>query len=228
MFRTQDNVSNNYINQSRDFQLISRLYDLTYNSSRYNISKMLDLNDPYRIPDNLLPLLATKVGFFTEKTIPTDLMRNILATFSEAVKNKGTMKAVGLALIAVLNYENKPHNSYSIEYENSTNRLVISLINDIENREALSEYLRYVLPCGCIFKLQIIEELPKIFSTLSISDKAEKYSDTSNDYVKITKSEDRKGKTRTSDNLGYYKSTYMIDQVIGSTNVKNQGENNDY
>ena len=73
MFRTENNVPQNYIEESRDFQLLSRLYDLTYNGLRYNIDSMINLNDPMKINEQFLPLLGTKVGFITNKNIETSL-----------------------------------------------------------------------------------------------------------------------------------------------------------
>lgn len=155
MFRTQNNVPENYINESRDFQLLCRLYDINYNALKYNIDGILNLNDPFKINDRFLPLLATKVGFITDKTIEPELMRYILSSFNIALKYKGSIKGVKTAIATILRYENKDIQNIYIDISYEDGVLSINLNEEIDNREALDEYLKYILPTGCTYSLTV-------------------------------------------------------------------------
>lgn len=54
MFRIQDNVPEVYINESRDFQLISRLYDILFSGTKYDIDSMVNVLDATLIKDSMI------------------------------------------------------------------------------------------------------------------------------------------------------------------------------
>lgn len=220
MFRTENNVPQNYIEESRDFQLLSRLYDLTYNGLRYNIDSMINLNDPMKINEQFLPLLGTKVGFITNKNIETSLWRYILSAFSYALKYKGSIKGVRYAVSAILRYEGKSETSLiSIEYKD-VNYLVISLSQTIANTQALNEFLKYILPAGCVYRIDLSIPSRANVSTLGVSDTVTLNLDNevlTQDYSAVSSSSDNK--TQFEKYPEEYKTNNQISMIVGGESI---------
>ena len=164
MFRTQENVPEVYVNESRDFQTLCRLTDCWHSASKFRIDSILNSLDPTMISDTLLELLATRVGFFPRIPIDSNVMRYIVAAFPYIIKNKGTEEGVRAAVNAIMKAENDPKSIEEV-LVTFTNKAVsgdssiqvynvsITTQNDIYNKAALREVLRYVLPFGYTYTL---------------------------------------------------------------------------
>lgn len=162
MFRIQDNVPDVYINESRDFQLISRLYDLLFSGVKYDIDSMVNVLDATLIKENMLQLLCTKIGFFPRVDIDANVLRYIIASFPYIIKNKGNKLGIQYAINAILKAENNPLSVGKprieiINSEASVNQqpytVYIYTNIDIYNKLALDEVLRYVLPIGSAYQV---------------------------------------------------------------------------
>ena len=164
MFRIQDNVPEVYINESRDFQLISRLYDVLFSGNKYNIDSMVNLLDATLAKDSMLQLLSTKVGFFPRIDIDANVLKYIIASFPYILKYKGSLVGIQYAVNAILKAENNPDavGTPHIKVVNKKDpedksideyTIYIYTTIDIYNKHALSEVLRYVIPVGSDYKV---------------------------------------------------------------------------
>ena len=90
MFKFEDHMPQYWVNESRDFQLLTRIDDAIFMGQRADIATIQNLNDPKKCKNTFLNLLAKKVGFFTDKHIEESTLRNIISVFKIAVKHKGT------------------------------------------------------------------------------------------------------------------------------------------
>ena len=93
-FRLQNNVPDIYVSESRDFQLLLRLYDSVIGGLRFDIDGMHSLTDTMHIKNTLLPLLATKIGFFSNLDIDDKSLRYILTAMPYFLKYKGSLYGV--------------------------------------------------------------------------------------------------------------------------------------
>lgn len=170
MFRVQDNVPEIYINESRDFQLVSRLYDLLFSGVKYDIDTMVNVLDATLAKDSVLQLMCTKIGFFPRIEMDANVLKYIIASFPYIIKNKGSKLGIQYAVNAILKSENNP---------SSTGKPYIEIINKLQqkdatlqeytiyiyttvslfNRAALEEVLRYVLPIGSTYQILSYEKV---------------------------------------------------------------------
>ena len=170
MFRVQDNVPEIYINESRDFQLVSRLYDLLFSGVKYDIDTMVNVLDATLAKDSVLQLMCTKIGFFPRIEIDANVLKYIIASFPYIIKNKGNKLGIQYAVNAILKSESNP---------SSTGKPHIEIINKLQqedatlqeytvyiyttvslfNRAALEEVLRYVLPIGSTYQILSYEKV---------------------------------------------------------------------
>lgn len=167
IFRLQNNVPNIYVEESRDFQTLCNVFDIMNSGIKYDIDSMPNILDTNLCRDSMIPLLQSKLGFFTKRTLTTKEIRHVLCAFKRLVKDKGSRIGIKEAIeiylkllntnggyrITITNNEtlertlsgtantvyNKTSNVYLIE---------IDLQSQIQNTDVLKEMLNYVLPAG--------------------------------------------------------------------------------
>lgn len=155
MFRISEKVPEVYMKESRDFQILPRIDDLLFLGEHYDISTIQELNNPKKCRNSCLKYLAEKVGFYTDKYIPDNVLINIISAFRTALKNKGTDLGIQQAVIAILKAENSidppkiiyTRSDSSLQYyEQYTINIYtpIKIINEV----ALREFLKYIIPAG--------------------------------------------------------------------------------
>lgn len=148
MFRVENNVPEVYPAESRDFQLFSRLYDLVFQASRYSIDSISNISCTDCCNDRLLPLLSTKVGFFSSRTISDTTFRRLLSAFPSIMRYKGSRKGIELILNVV---EKIANTSIMISPEPLGDAdLTIEFDQYNADLELLEELLEYVRPTGFI------------------------------------------------------------------------------
>ena len=158
MIRLDELVPSVYVNESRDFQFISRLYTLLQNSVKGDIDTLKGIYSPFEINNRLLPLLANFMGFYPSIDIDDRSMRYILANFPLMIKNKGNKKGIKLAVETLLQIENITNANISIEFHSEKNfaceiSIYYASSGKINNFVLLNELLSYVLPVGTRYSI---------------------------------------------------------------------------
>lgn len=154
MFRVENNVPDVYVNESRDFQLISRLYDLVFQSTRFSIDSMSKISDTIRCNDNLLPLIATKVGFFTDLNLTSKSDRMILSAFPYILKYKGSLKSVELTANLFGRIVNS-HVDVRQDPEDK-NHIILNFDKFSPNIDILYALLNYIRPTGIVIDFEMV------------------------------------------------------------------------
>lgn len=88
------------LSQSRDMQAICKLLDLLINSFKNNVDYWVSLIDFDQCPDNMLPLLASYVGYKYDYTESYDTNRLIIKHYPEMIRHRGSN--IGLSLATAL------------------------------------------------------------------------------------------------------------------------------
>lgn len=166
MIRLQDNVPQVYVEQSRDFQLFCRLYDCINNGVRYDINSMLLILDPMKVSDRMLNLLCTKVGFFTNRNYDSKILRYILVAFPYALKYKGSKHGIEIAVSTILKAEadfrvaevNDEIIKTTVEIDSNEHVIRIFTTVEINNKNALKDFLKYIMPVGYVYSLETHEK----------------------------------------------------------------------
>lgn len=170
MFRFENNMPDYWMNESRDFQLLTRLNDIMFMGQRADINTIQNLNDSKKCKNTFLNLLAKKVGFFTDKYIEETVLRNIIGAFKIAVKNKGTKIGIEYAVRAILKAEN--NSGVPVVQINNTDYTINILTPfNIKNVEALNEFLKYIIPAGYDVNIYSYAESPVVTTQLNNIDR---------------------------------------------------------
>lgn len=162
MIRYQEMVPDYYIEASRDFQVLCRLYDFALNGLKFNIDSMQNVTDTRNVKDTILPLLGDKLGIYDKEAFSN---RQMLEALPIALKYKGSLKSVKILLNAFLDSMDefddvlalhakdkksakeisdilqRPVGTYSIV-------IVLSTFPSLTNLHVLDTYLNMVIPSG--------------------------------------------------------------------------------
>ena len=176
MFKIQNNVPSVYINESRDFQVLCRLYDCWHGAQKFFIDSIQNILDPKLVLNEYLTLLCTRVGFFTTEHIDSNVLRNIISAFPYIIRNKGNKRGIVQAVNCILKAENNSTSTVPVNVviDNTTHTIGIYTSNDIYNKTALSELLRYVLPFGYTYTLYTYVEATPIIDTVYVKNNINK------------------------------------------------------
>lgn len=170
-----ENVPDIYVNESRDFQLLLRLYQCIISGLRYNIDTVQYLTDTRIIRNSMLPLLQTKLGFYPSHQWNDEGLRLVLQAFPTILKNKGSLLAIKQLLnvyLKILGIKS----SYIITYVNESTTVADRVIKDhtlsigLEagsiNQELLSDLLKYILPTGILFDIYYFKSFEMQYTEL--------------------------------------------------------------
>lgn len=175
ILRVENNVPSVYCNESRDFQLLCRLYTILVNSVKYQSDSMKYLTDTYRCKSTVLPLLQTKIGFFTPEVYDDDTLRHVISGFPIMVKNKGSLLAIQQAVNmflkifdirtkVIVQYTTSETTMYDIHINDHTILIgVQSALN--KGTKLLTDMMRYAMPTGFgiyIYYYQSLEDITEV------------------------------------------------------------------
>lgn len=161
MIRLTESTPEIYSQESRDWQLICRLYDFNNFMVKTNVDSILDIIDIDNIDSQLLELLSTKLGFFTNEYIDSESLRQVLKAFPYILKYKGSKLGIIKAINLFLRI-NKIDTSYYFDVTNSVKTALndgtilneyqvnIGLASTPRDTTVLQEVLKYILPTGYI------------------------------------------------------------------------------
>lgn len=152
MIKTLERLPDVYGEKSRDFQLISRLFDLGFNTSKLSIDTMLNNNGSEDIDYRFVDLACRTVGFDYNGSYNTLELISVIKTFNNLLKNKGTTVAINDAIKLLLNSQGIS-SSYYIQYPTGDDGkplkyIIISLPETVKNTKLLDEIFEYILPAG--------------------------------------------------------------------------------
>lgn len=174
MIRLQDLTPAIYYTQSRDFQLIGRLYDLVLNYSKTNAANLYNLPVGKNMDEQLLNLLALTLGFKPTKNYNSKQLRAICSVLPTILKHKGSIQALVLATNALLAAEGV---SQPLDYTiHPKQGITLYVAQELEDLTLFTDLLDYLLPAG--LSCNIIKEsqaVTKLNTTLAVIDKVKIY-----------------------------------------------------
>lgn len=150
MIKTKTSVPAVYYNRSRDFQLLGRIYDVVFNYIYSNTAMINTLPLTKEIDDSLLDLVSTTLGFKYSPHYTTKQLRAVCSIFALALRNKGNILSIELAIYALLQAEgisDKPR----FKFEN--NVLTVMLPKELEDTSLLLSVFDYILPAGIALEI---------------------------------------------------------------------------
>lgn len=136
-----------YYTQSRDFQFIGRLFDIVLNSVKTNADMIYDLPLSANSDRKLIDLMALTLGFKLKHNYAAAQLAALCSTFSEIIRNKGSVYAVELAANTLIHAEGlKTKFKYDLDVNNT--KIIAYLPSGLTNLSLFRDLLDYILPAG--------------------------------------------------------------------------------
>lgn len=175
LFKLEENVPDVYVEMSRDFQLLCRVYDIFVNSNIITQSKIRQQLNIEQIDDKLLKLLAGRLGFNSDNYIPTEVMRSILLQFPFMIKNKGTKVGIEQAIKSVIKQTSRVNSVYVSDITIATGEIKVTVESDdasAVDMSYLSNVLKYVVPVGYTVNVAVSQTSANTAVTFNFRKKA--------------------------------------------------------
>lgn len=171
MLRLENNVPYVYANESRDFQLLCRLYDAAFGSVKYSTDSLQHASDTTGCNDALLDLLRYKLGIFTSLSCTKDQLRLVLQVFPQIIRKKGSVQGVSyvLNLFHRLFGEGNEAPEFNIYTVANEQQVTIVFPYNLSNTQLLVELLKYVMPAGLFTNMEVVVASRPV-STLKLTD----------------------------------------------------------
>lgn len=158
MFRLENNVPHIYVNESRDFQLLCRLFDAAFASVKYSTDSLTHASDTAVCNDALLDLLRYKVGLFSPLSCTKDQLRMIIESFPFMIRTKGSIQSVSAVLNLFHRMFGDGNNPPEFNVDTVANETVLRIIfpYNLKNTQLLVELLKLILPAGIFTDIEIV------------------------------------------------------------------------
>ena len=115
---------------SRDYQSILKLLDLLLTAIKEGIDDMLQIFDPMKCPEQLLPLLASLVGYQYDIKETVQANRIIIDNYQQIIHNRGSEIGIKTAAALSFNAEERDEevenaSMFDVEYSRKEGKIVI-------------------------------------------------------------------------------------------------------
>lgn len=160
MIKVRKLVPEVYYNDSRDFQLLGRTFEVLYNYLKTNaelvkVGSTAEYNDTF-----LVQLLALTLGFKTKGEYNNRSLREVCSVFSYILKDKGSIKSIEEAVNIVLHaLDISSDKSYIYKDINEPSNIEIYLpskIKELDELHLLEDILDYILPVGTTYSFKFL------------------------------------------------------------------------
>lgn len=165
MFRLIDASPEYYLQQSRDFQYLTRLMDIWFRGFKFDADMILKMADPLSCPDEYLQALSEKIGFYPRKHIENEDLRIILKAFPWMYKYKGSRKAIDMAVRIGLMLNGIDANASQLRITINNMEVEVSTRQKIDET-AIREMFRHIAPVGYALVF-VIQEQQSTFSDVN-------------------------------------------------------------
>lgn len=158
IFRLDDNVPRIYVNESRDFQMLCRLFTYGLNSPKYEAETLHYLNSGMLTNDRLLTNLCEKTGFMDGTSIKGEYLRFITENFGRLVRDKGAKTGICNAVYLYLLMYNISTACY-VQIDRKTYTIHIGIKSAVKDIQVLYTILKYIVPTGWILDIFFYQEM---------------------------------------------------------------------
>lgn len=145
MIKVRNLVPNVYYDQSRDFQLIGRLYEIVFNYLKTNIDSINNSSLNNNSDKELLELLSMTLGFKSKHNYSLNQLYAICSCFSEVLRYKGTKRSIEIAVNALLQSEGIRYSCNVVIKDNNIYIYTPALLKDTN---LIYDLFDYILPAG--------------------------------------------------------------------------------
>lgn len=143
-----------YSRESRDYQLISRLYDAVFNHSKMNADAIEHLPLSKNSDDRLLDLVAKTLGFESKHNYNTNNLFALVSSFKKIMFHKGTIEAIKECVSMLLKSQNIDK-LFIVNVDKENYAIQIFVPTQLKDIVLLEDMMSYILPAGFVYEIYV-------------------------------------------------------------------------
>lgn len=148
LLQTQKFTPRVYYEQSRDFQLLGRLFDVVMNSVKANAEMLYSLPLSQNSDERLLELMSLTLGFKARHEYNNQQLKAFCSVFPYVLKHKGSLEAFQALVNALANAEGLNDSSVNVSIDEDNKTIIFQLPKTFKGKTLLRDVLAYILPAG--------------------------------------------------------------------------------
>jgi len=145
------NTPREYSKQSRDYQVIARLYSALFNYSKMYIDNMQVWNSD--IDDNLAILRAKTLNLDTEHSWDLTDLEAITSCFKYLISRKGAVEAIKSLICILMKVQNLDGTVDNSTVTIKDNNLNIRIEDSLVTMGIIEDLFKYILPAGITYRI---------------------------------------------------------------------------
>lgn len=182
MIKTEYLTPEVYYNNSRDFQLLGRIYDIIFGYLKNNINSINNITDINAVDSTLIDLVTSTLGFKKLHNYTSEQLRGLCSIFIEVIRCKGTIKSIETVLNMLANVYNCSTKIEVLKDPTDNSNLIITIPPQMPDITLFYDILNYILPAGITISVSFKTEIEKsVTSKMKTTDSIE-----CNNYVNIS------------------------------------------
>lgn len=139
--------------ESRDYQLLSRLFDSVFNSSKMMIDSLREGPLLQFSTSKSLDLLARTLGFESKHEYNINNLRALCGSFKYIMEYKGTIKAIKDTVGMLLKAQNITESFRVREEPGHVIKIYIPVL--VQDVVLLDDIMNYILPAGYVYEMYV-------------------------------------------------------------------------
>lgn len=140
-----------YSKESRDYQLIARLYDAVFNYSKMSIDGMTNLPISINSDKRFLDLVAKTLGFESKHNYNTENLYALCSSFKKIMFHKGTILAIEESVSMLLRAQNI--NKKFVVKQSEDKIIQIYVPTELKDVVLIEDMMSYILPAGFTYEI---------------------------------------------------------------------------
>lgn len=141
-----------YSKESRDYQLIGRIYDAVFNYSKVGADSIFNAPISKNFDERFLDLVAKTVGFESKHNYNANNLFALVNSFKKIMSKKGTIKAIEECVSMLLNSQGI-RETFIINVDKINYIIKIYVPSELTDIVLLEDMFNYILPAGFVYEI---------------------------------------------------------------------------
>ena len=152
MISVKNQLHEVYYNESRDFQLIGRIFECLLNYCKMSIDSTSETPYSDNLNTKLSDLLCTTLGFESKHIYNVNDLMALGGGFSTILRNKGNAKSIEYCVKLLLHAQNISKD-YNLELDSKEMIIKLYIPAELTDIILLKDVFEYILPSGWVYEI---------------------------------------------------------------------------
>ena len=187
MIQVYNSVPSIYYNESRDFQVLGRVFEILFNFNKTEIDLLKENLLSNNSDISLLPLVTKTLGFESKHDYNVDDLKALCNSFIHILNNKGSLYAIEESIHVLLNAQHINKQFDIVISDDDKYNLDIYLPAEVKDLILLEDVFNYILPTGFTYNFIYADFSEPLTTELNLTSEVKNYKFTQTQLGQVTK-----------------------------------------